>query len=583
MTVEIATPAIQKTQRPERIDIGDGLLMRWSTIKDTDNIANCMANAFKWTPIGGPIPEDDYPGPNEWVKAAVKRLMRGNGAVMTEFDYAVVENTQAKEGENPIIACISLHGVPGFYGEKVQMQYGKPEAVSSNPDYRNRGLIRRLFTELIHPASEARGDVIQIIPGIPHFYRQFGYEYAIGLRSSRTIDNVTTKIPSNPFKDDPTAPAIPAGDFVGGGNGWEPFVLRLPTLEDIPYLCKLSTKEAQMSQAQVGLGYNEAYWRYTIHDVIETQASPFDVSRRTCIIVDSKTGKDCGLVMGGAAPRSGLYMFTLEDGYEYREACYPVLRQFLAMDDLPTAWEVKQAAEKKKNANADGETKNDDKTIKNDDQLDPKKKDNQIDATTETPAPAAAPAPPKPMRLILDPDHPITKLLAPSSTLDDHKHVRLYTRIPSYANFILKVAPSLEHRLANSCLAGITATYQFDFYRKVEGSAGKGLEIVFENGKIISARDDFVPPTPEQLMLATKERKALAKAEGRPDNKKPVVFTAQFAPLTFTRLLVGDLSIDEMIYFYSETSVEGGDEAKIMLEVLFPKHKEQFQCDMFWW
>ena len=59
--------------------------------------------------------------------------MRGNNPVMTEFDYAVVENTLAKDGQNPIVACVCLHGVPGFYGDKVTMQYGKPEAVSSHP------------------------------------------------------------------------------------------------------------------------------------------------------------------------------------------------------------------------------------------------------------------------------------------------------------------------------------------------------------------------------------------------------------------------------------------------------------------
>jgi hypothetical protein len=45
MTVEI--PIVQMTQRPERIDIGDGLVMRWSTIKDANNIADCMSVAFK--------------------------------------------------------------------------------------------------------------------------------------------------------------------------------------------------------------------------------------------------------------------------------------------------------------------------------------------------------------------------------------------------------------------------------------------------------------------------------------------------------------------------------------------------------
>lgn len=41
--VQDATP----TKRPQRIDIGDGLLMRWSTQADAENIAGCLAEVFK--------------------------------------------------------------------------------------------------------------------------------------------------------------------------------------------------------------------------------------------------------------------------------------------------------------------------------------------------------------------------------------------------------------------------------------------------------------------------------------------------------------------------------------------------------
>lgn len=75
--------------------------------------------------------------------------MRGNSAVMTEYDYAVVENTLAKDGQNPIVACICLQGVPGFYGEKVSMLYGKPEAVCSNPG--------KVQTRYLHPQQQERG------------------------------------------------------------------------------------------------------------------------------------------------------------------------------------------------------------------------------------------------------------------------------------------------------------------------------------------------------------------------------------------------------------------------------------------
>ncbi|KAF9895745.1 hypothetical protein BX616_008922, partial [Lobosporangium transversale] len=40
----IAYP-VQK--RSQRIDIGDGLVMRWSTREDADNVADCMAEAFR--------------------------------------------------------------------------------------------------------------------------------------------------------------------------------------------------------------------------------------------------------------------------------------------------------------------------------------------------------------------------------------------------------------------------------------------------------------------------------------------------------------------------------------------------------
>lgn len=33
--------------RPDRIDIGDGLLLRWSTKEDEANVADLMADIFK--------------------------------------------------------------------------------------------------------------------------------------------------------------------------------------------------------------------------------------------------------------------------------------------------------------------------------------------------------------------------------------------------------------------------------------------------------------------------------------------------------------------------------------------------------
>lgn len=89
---------------------------------------------------------------------------------MSEHHYALVEDTARTSGKNPIVACVSLHRLRAYYGI-VDLFFGKPDLVASDPEYRNRGLVRKLIMEFIHVESDLRGDALQIIPGIPHFYR----------------------------------------------------------------------------------------------------------------------------------------------------------------------------------------------------------------------------------------------------------------------------------------------------------------------------------------------------------------------------------------------------------------------------
>jgi len=510
--------------------------------------------------------------------------MRGNSGVMSFYDYAIAVNTLAKEGQNPVVACVCLQASPGYYG-KVPILYGKPECVGSHPgrngyaakdsrglnemqkklerlrlqialfiepDFRNKGLVRRLFLDLIHPASESRGDVIQIVPGISHFYRQFGYEYAMDWNTLYMIDNLFTLFPQ---LDPSTILALPENE-----REPEPFTLREPSLDDIPYLVDMSTREKRQSRAGLGLEYFDGYWKYTVHDVIQTQQAKIDAKRTTRIIVDGKNGKDCGLIVVEFVKRLRLHIFTLEDGYHYRDAVFSVLRQMIAIINQPTPWDEKEKEEKEAKEKAQTEEEGEKEDKKNEEEK-PKSKVQSI-------------------AIDLDHQHPVAKLLSHQITPKIRPY-KLYTRIQSYAKFILAVHPELEDRLAKSCLAGITVTWQFDFFRKALGSTGRGLEVVFSEGKIISATDDWVPLTPHATMMAARERIAKAKAEGRPD-KKPLVYSAEFAPLTFTRLLVGDMSIEEMLRYYGECSVvSGGDDAELMLDILFPKQAYHF--DMFWW
>jgi predicted N-acetyltransferase YhbS len=79
--------------------------------------------------------------------------------------------------------------------EGVSFGVGQPEFVATHPDYCHQGLIRAQM-DLVHGWSAARGDLAQIIAGIPYFYRRFGYEYAIPFPRLRLVSpGVTLEMP----------------------------------------------------------------------------------------------------------------------------------------------------------------------------------------------------------------------------------------------------------------------------------------------------------------------------------------------------------------------------------------------------
>ena len=70
---------------------------------------------------------------------------------------------------------------------------GQVEMVATDLSYEGRGLVRALMGEA-HRRSADRGDLLQVMIGIPFFYRQFGYAYAMPIplpwdvRSTPTAD-----------------------------------------------------------------------------------------------------------------------------------------------------------------------------------------------------------------------------------------------------------------------------------------------------------------------------------------------------------------------------------------------------------
>jgi hypothetical protein len=90
-------------------------------------------------------------------------FMSENFPYMNAGDFAVVEDTS--QAERPIVACTCLWRHRWSYAG-IPFGVGRPEYVATDPAYRNRGLVRRLF-DLVHARSATEGHLLQAITGIP--------------------------------------------------------------------------------------------------------------------------------------------------------------------------------------------------------------------------------------------------------------------------------------------------------------------------------------------------------------------------------------------------------------------------------
>jgi predicted N-acetyltransferase YhbS len=69
---------------------------------------------------------------------------------------------------------------------------GQIEMVATARDAEGRGYVRALMHHL-HELSARRGHVVQVMIGIPNFYRQFGYAYSIPMHPWATVDPTVGK------------------------------------------------------------------------------------------------------------------------------------------------------------------------------------------------------------------------------------------------------------------------------------------------------------------------------------------------------------------------------------------------------
>ena len=147
------------------------------------------------------------------------------------------------EDEAGIASSLVLIPWEWRYGE-VTIQCGEMGIVGTREDMRGRGLVRTLnerFAELLHEG----GFHLSIIQGIPYFYRQFGYEYALPLEMQWQIElrSITT-----------------VRDAAHG--------FRLATCDDIPALMRLY--DAATQSLDIAAVRDDETWRYILEHARDT-------------------------------------------------------------------------------------------------------------------------------------------------------------------------------------------------------------------------------------------------------------------------------------------------------------------------
>jgi hypothetical protein len=294
-----------------RRDLGGGLTLRWSNPRDTESIAHLVGRAFRRSV------EDP---PNSVLADGIRLLMRGDHPLMGPGDFAVVEDRGRPE--DPIVACTCLWRHRWLY-EAVSLPVGRPEMVASDPAYRNRGLVRELFA-MVHARSQAEGHVVQAITGIPYFYRQFGYEYALDLDGERRI-HVSSLARA-------------------AGEAPETLRLREATAEDVPMIQRLY--RGGRRQSMVWADWPDHLWEYYIEG---WRVDPELPRRgRVHVIVDGE-GRSCGLAcLVGRRDDRALGVWTLEvaEHVSWSQAMPALLRALVAAgQEMPVAADTEPLGE----------------------------------------------------------------------------------------------------------------------------------------------------------------------------------------------------------------------------------------------
>lgn len=368
--------------------LGDGLLLRWSTADDADKLADLMGLVWR-------SGEDE--SPNLRMMESIRRHLRGDFPLMGPGDCAVIEDT--KKAGSPIVACACLWRQEWTYAG-IPFSVGRPEDIATDPGYRNRGLVRALM-DVIHARSAAEGHLVQVISGIPYFYRQFGYEYVLDFGGKRVT----------------YLPLIPEAHE----HQQESYTLREATTADIPRIMEIYNY--RRASSLIWAVAPEQYWRYMIErwshpSVLGKDPTVLGMNDRILMIVDAEAAV-CGYVVV-AVKRWGadllVYALELAPDLNVRAVVPPLLRALL-------------------------------------------------DYGLHIPAIRPEIEPLREISFLLGRSHSIYEGLGRTLAPYHEPPYAWYVRVPDVPAFIRRIVPVLEQRVANSVMVGYTGELKINFYQ----------------------------------------------------------------------------------------------------------------------
>jgi predicted acetyltransferase len=162
-------------------------------------------------------------------------LLRHHPGV-TLSDFWLVEN----ENTGEVISTTCLIPWTCRYGE-IELRTAMLEMVLTHPDYRGQGLVRIQVKHFLQEV-QARGFDLSIIWGIPYYYRQYGYGYALD-------GDMYESLPVWRIPDDPPGKS-------------SPYRLQPATVEDINCLTDLYPKA--VAPLQLCVLRDAPYWEYLL-------------------------------------------------------------------------------------------------------------------------------------------------------------------------------------------------------------------------------------------------------------------------------------------------------------------------------